>query len=155
MRQFLQFPKFFTDRIQLIFALLLACIVLIIAYIITVPSRIPQSPNTTPTPTSSVSQSPQGVTPTVQNGSLNIQANDAVAIVENLKEIQDAKSAADTINNKVVTEVDSYPTNQNNFYVIHAYQIVPDGNGNAHTATVGWFKVDPQTGTVTNIAPSP
>jgi len=148
MRQFPHRPTFFIDRIQIIFALLLLCVVFIIAFVSLQSSRTvtPEVPSTP-----SASQAPQEVTPS----SLKTQANRAITLVANLKEVQSAKSAATADNTKFVTEVDSYPTVQNNFYVIHAYEIVPDGNGNAHTATVGWYRVNPQTGTVTNSDSSP
>jgi hypothetical protein len=142
--QFMHSPIFFMDRIQIIFALLLVCIIFLIAYITIEPSA-PKSPQISPSDT----QAPQKVTSTGQNGSFNIQPNRAVALVENLKEIQAAASASASDHTKFTTEIDSYPTVQNNFYFIHAYEIVSDGNGNSHTATVGWYKVDPQTGSVT------
>src|SRR5258708_23063668 len=153
MKRFLHQPKFFIDRIQLIFALLLIGVVFVIAYLTTTQLQVPISPSVTPTP--SPSQNLQEVIPTGQNIARTPQDTKAVALVENLKDVKDAKSAATTSNTKVVTEIDSYPTTQNNFYIIHAYEIVPDGDGTAHTATVGWYDVDPQTGTVTNVDLSP
>jgi hypothetical protein len=146
MKRFIHAPKFFVDRVQIIFALVLVSIVLVIAFLVI------QSPAQKPsniTLTHSASQVQKEVTPTKQNGSLSTEAKKAVSIVDNLKDVQEAKHSADASNIKFVVEVDSYPTVQNNFYVIHAYEIVPDGNGNTHTATAGWYRVNPQTGAVT------
>src|SRR6266567_1124856 len=152
MRHFLHLPKFFIDRVQIIFALLLLCVIFAIAFL-SLHSPVPVSPKVTPT--RSETQAPQEVTPTGQNDSLNPLAKKAIVLVNNLKAVQDAKNTAAEGNTKFVTEVDSYPTVQNNFYIIHAYEIVQDGNGHAHTATVGWYQVNPQTGTVTNTNNSP
>lgn len=156
MKHLLLTPKFLIDRIQIIFALVLVCIVFLLVYLTFVQPGTPQSPNTTPThtqtqtPTQAVVQiSPSGQTE--QSGPIIIQPSTAVSLVESLQEIQDAKSISVANNTHFVTEIDSSPTSQNYYYVVHAYEVVSDGNGHTHTATVGWYRVNPQTGKVTNV----
>lgn len=148
MKKLLQPPKFFIDRVQLIFALILVCIVFIIVFLIIEQQPSPQSPVVNPT--HSKNQITQQVTPSGSLGPINVQPNSAVARVENLQEVQAAKSISTANNTQFVTEIDSYPTSQNYYYVVHAFEVVSDGNGHTHTATVGWYRINPQTGQVTN-----
>ena len=78
-----------------------------------------------------------------------VQESRAISAVENVKEVQDFKQSVTTAGNtRLVTEVDSYPTAQDASYLIHVYEVVPNGDGSAHSATFGWYRFYPQTGTV-------
>lgn len=47
-----------------------------------------------------------------------------------------------------VVKVDNEETNQ---YIIHAYDVIDNGDGTSHTATSGWYYVDKATGKVTSM----
>lgn len=89
------------------------------------------------------------------SGSPTFQAKKAVSVIESLKEVQDFKQSITATNSsKFATEIDSSPTAQGNFYVIRVYEVVPHGDGTAHSATYGWYRFYPKTGAITKQNPS-
>ena len=52
--------------------------------------------------------------------------------------------------NRAVVDIDSEDAST---YIVHAYEIVRDGEDMSHTATFGWYEVVSKAGTVTRTMP--
>lgn len=70
----------------------------------------------------------------------------ALKLVRELQEVKDFKKRIEAIGkSKPIVAIDNRPNPKNSYYVVQVYEEVPDNDDSYHTATFGWYRVDPKT----------
>lgn len=91
-------------------------------------------------------------TPAPTQNSSSQDQDKALGLLGNLQEVKDFKKRIEDIGRtKPIVEIDSWPNTKIPYYSVHVYEEVQDSPDYSHTATFGWYRVDPKTWTVTRL----
>lgn len=72
----------------------------------------------------------------------------ALALIQGRPDVKDFFT--NVTKSKIAKPVIEIDRTEGNCYVIHVYELVPDGPDSSHTATMNWYKVDFNTKKVTS-----